>query len=117
MNKIELLEELIRRVPPRASAQKKAEESIAKAVNAVLPGLTLTEAHRMTSAGVKALSLHLDSMTQADLKKLLKAWDPNRKVSQQQTISDLRVIADDLLNAVELPLPKQPTTPRRRRAP
>lgn len=113
MKRIELLQELVRRAPPSAAVQKKADEGIAKAVNAVLPGLALRDAHGMTSTGVKGLALHIQSMTSADLKRLLKAWDPHRKISQQQTTSELSEISIDLLNATTLPVPKPPPTPRK----
>lgn len=118
MSSVELLAQLSRFIAsPPAATQKKVESSISKATNALSVLLSLEDAQRLGNSGVKALTAQFGAMGGPDLKKILKRWDPARKISKDATVSEMREIATSLLVAEILPMPKVTTTRRGRAAP
>lgn len=113
MSKLELFDQLGQRVRPTAPGQKKIEELIGKATTILVVALPLNEAQRLGSS-MRALDMHINSMAAPDLKKLLKLWDPVRKIPKDTTISEMRAVALDLLSGAIQPTPK-PVRGRRTR--
>lgn len=113
MSKLELFDQLGQRVQPAAAGKKKIEELIGRATTILVVALPLSEAHQLGS-GARALETHINSMAAPDLKKLLKLWDPVRKIPKDTTISEMRDLALDLLAGAIQPTPR-PARGRRTR--
>lgn len=96
MMTLDLLSQAKRNVRLAAAPQKKLEDLLVKALNVVVVGLPLAEAQAFGSSR-SDLERHIKTMPLADLKKLLKLWDPVRKLPKEVTITEMRELATDLL--------------------
>lgn len=114
MSKLELFDQISRRAQPTAAGQKKIEELIAKATTIVVLGLPLGEAQRL-GASLSSLRAHVNTMASPDLKKLLKLWDPARKIPTETTITEMRAVTLDLLSGAIRPTPRPAPRTRRNR--
>lgn len=114
MSKLELFDQLSRRVQATPAGQKKIEELIAKATTILVVGLPLNEAQRL-GATVPALRAHVNSLASPDLKKLLRLWDPARRIPSETTITEMRSIALELLSGAIHPTPRPAPRARRNR--
>ncbi len=97
MTTLDLLALVNRNVRLAAAPQKKLSDLLGKALNILVVGLPLSDAQALGSSVSAGLQAHIHTMSAADLKKLLKLWDPVRKIAKETTISEMREIAVALL--------------------
>lgn len=106
------------RVKLSSTHTAKARKGVISAlIDPILPSLGLADVRALARQGHSgAVEQVILAMSQAQLGKVSRAWNPNRKITKDVVMRDLQMELLDLVGGRSEPAPKPVKTPAKRRA-